>query len=218
MTKWSGLVVLSATVIAIGLYLLFRALNYPTTVTVVSQEETNEKVELAYPQIQGLPKTEVQDKFNQAIREEIEGFIAKLNTPDHSGKVSYKTEYNDHYLLSVTLTELFYVKYAAHPMSYLRSFTVNTKTGEIYKFKNIFKQGTGYTDKINLIVNQQIAERQMPLLKPFKGIDDNQEFYLSSDGLVIYYQLYEYTPYFYGFPKLTIPYVQIGDMLKDDIV
>lgn len=217
MIKRFGLVVLSAVVVAIGLYLLFRVMAYPATVTVVSQEETRGKVELIYPQIQGLPKAEVQDKFNQVIREEVEGFAAKLNTPDHSGKVSYKIEYNDHYLLSVTLTELFYVKHAAHPMTYLRAFTINTKNGEVYKLKDIFKQGTRYTEKINLLIEQQIVEHQISLLKPFKGIGNNQEFYLSADGLVVYYQLYEYTPYFYGFPKFTIPYAQISDLLKDDV-
>lgn len=217
MIKRSGLVVSSTVVIAIGLYLLFQAVVYPATVTVVSQEETRDKVELAYPQIQGLPKAEVQDKFNQAIREEVEGFAAKLNMPDHSGKVSYKTEYNDHYLLSVTLTELFYVKHQAHPMTYLRAFTINTKTGEFYRLKDIFTQGTGYAEKLNLLIGQQIAEHQIPLLKPFKGIDDNQEFYLSADGLVVYYQLYEYTPYFYGFPKFTIPYEQISDLMSKGI-
>ena len=217
MTKRSVVVVLSATIIAIGLYLLFQAVIYPATVTVVSQEEARDKVEMNYPQIQGLPKSDVQEKFNQAIREEVEGFVVKLNTPDHSGKVSYKTEYNDHCLLSVTLTELFYVKHAAHPMTYLRAFTINTKNGEFYKLKDIFKQDTGYKEMINLLIEQQIAEHQIVLLKPFKGIGDNQEFYLSVDGLVVYYQLYEYTPYFYGFPKFTIPYAQINHMLKDDV-
>jgi len=216
MTKKISLIVLGAAVIVIGFYLLFTAVAYPATVTLVYQEETRDKVELAYPQIQGLSKIEVQDKFNQAIREEVESFAAKLNTPDHSGKVSYKTEYNDQYLLSVRLTELIYVKHAAHPMTYLRAFTMNTKTGEFYKFKDIFKQGTGYTEKINLLIEEQIAERQIPLLNSFRGIGDNQEFYLSGDGLVIYYQLYEYTPYFYGFPKFAIPYAQISEMLKDD--
>lgn len=217
MTKRSGLVAFSIMVVAIGLYLLSQTVAYPTTVTITSQEEARDKVELVYPQIQGLPKAEVQDKFNQAIREEVEGFAAKLNTPDHSGKVSYNTEYNKRYLLSVTMTESFYVRHAAHPMTYLRAFTINTKTGEFYKLKGIFKQGTGYEKKINLIIEQQIVERQIPLLKPFRGIGDNQEFYFSAEGLVVYYQLYEYTPYFYGFPKFTIPYAQISDMLKDDV-
>lgn len=219
MTNRSGLVVLSAGIIAIGLglYLLFQTgTAYPATVTVASREEARDGVELVYPQIQGLPKTGIQDKFNQMIQEEVESFAAKLSTPDYSGKVSYKVEYNDHYLLSVTLTELFYVKHAAHPMTYLRAFTMNTKTGEVYKLNDIFKPDSGYAEKINLLIEQQIAAYQIPMLKPFKGIGGNQEFYLSADGLVVYYQLYEYTPYFYGFLKFTIPYGQISDILNDN--
>jgi len=212
MTKRFGVVALITVIIAIGLY-LFMVVAYPNTVKIVTKEETRDKLEIAYPQIEGLSKGEVQIKFSQGIQEEVEGFAAKLNTPDHSGKISYKIEYNDHHLLSVTLSEMFYVNHAAHPMTYLKAFTINTKTGEFYQLKDIFKQGTGYKEKINLVIEQQIAEQKIPLLKPFKGISDNQDFYLSQDGLVVYYQLYEYTPYFYGFPKFTIPYEQISDML-----
>lgn len=212
MTKRFGLVVLSAVVIAIGLY-LFMTVSYPNNVKVVEKEETRDKLEIAYPQIEGLSKGVGEAKFNQAIQEEVEGFAAKLNTPDHSGKISYKVEYNDHHLLSVTLSEMFYVTHAAHPMTYLKAFTINTKTGEFYQLKDMFKQGTEYKEKINVVIEQQITEQKIPLLKPFKGISDNQCFYLSQDGLVVYYQLYEYTPYFYGFPKFTIPYRQISDMM-----
>lgn len=217
MSKRSVLAILGIVIIAAGFYVAFRVWAYPAVVTIVSQEETRNKVELSYPQMEGLPKGQVQERFNQALREEAEGFAAKLDMPNYSGKVSYKTEYNNHYLVSVTLTESFYMERAAHPMTFLRAFTMNTKTGEFYKLSDIFKPGAPYAEKINRIIGQQIAERHIFLLKPFTGIGDSQEFYLSADGLVIYYQLYEYTPYVYGFPKFVIPYAQISDMLNGNI-
>ena len=39
----------------------------------------------------------------------------------------------------------------------------------------------------------------------FKGISENQGFYISSGNIVIYFQVYEIAPYVTGIPEFYIP-------------
>lgn len=172
---------------------------------------------LSYPVIEDLPDKVIQDKLNGVIQQEINQFAGNLSKPQTSGRTDYLVQFNKGNIVSLTITESSYAKGAAHPMSYLKAFTMNARTGKVYKLADLFKPGQDYAAIINNAVEQQIAERQVTMLRPFKGISDNQEFYLMADQLVVYYQLYEYTPYVYGFPKFTIPYAQFGDMLSPDV-
>lgn len=60
---------------------------------------------------------------------------------------------------------------------------------------------------------EQIEDIGFDLLDEFKGIEDGQEFYLTSDGLVIYYQPYVYTPYAYGPLKLYFNYSDLDHLI-----
>ncbi|HOL11213.1 MAG TPA: RsiV family protein, partial [Bacillota bacterium] len=66
---------------------------------------------------------------------------------------------------------------------------------------------------INQIVQEQIIEQQIPMLTPYEGVGPDQEYYLTPDSLVIYYQPYVYTPGAYGVLEFTIPYTQISGIV-----
>lgn len=51
------------------------------------------------------------------------------------------------------------------------------------------------------------------LLEEYKGVTPDQEFYLTPEELVIYYQVYEYNPYVYGLFKIPIKYNDIRSLL-----
>jgi hypothetical protein len=54
------------------------------------------------------------------------------------------------------------------------------------------------------------------LIKEFRGIDDYEEFYLTKDALVIYFQEIEFTPHYIGVPEFSIPYSQIRNLVRED--
>ncbi len=207
----SGAIILSAVA-----YFAFRPAGQ-VIANVLPQEMSAGSNTLQYPVIEDLPDKAVQDKLNGVIQQEMNQFAENLSKPQYSGRTDYLVQFNKDSILSIVITESSYAKGAAHPMSYLRAFTMNTRTGQIYKLADLFKPGQDYATVINTAIEQQIAERQVTMLRPFKAIGDNQEFYLTGENLVVYYQLYEYTPYVYGFPKFTVPYSQIAGMLNPDV-
>jgi hypothetical protein len=54
----------------------------------------------------------------------------------------------------------------------------------------------------------------MILISEYKGIPENQPFYLTPTNIVLFYPLYQYTPYYYGIPKFEIPYNQINSLIN----
>jgi hypothetical protein len=188
------------------------------------------EAQLSYPQVYGLG--EAGQTINRTLAAEIDAFAAKLNESINSSplkripttskmqvNVSHGVDFNESPLLSVTITEWFYTG-GAHPMRYLRAFTFDTRTGERLQLADLFKGDADYRAKLNEIMNAQIAARKISVFPftPFKGIRDDQEFFLSPEGLVVYYQLYEYTPYVAGFLKFPIPYDAVADILTPEFL
>jgi len=187
--------------------------NQADPVNIVIGEVSQENVHLTYPQVDGLADGAVQNKINTQIDNEVHTFKEPLSDKSHSVDIRYLLEFNKNNILSLTLAESHYRKLAAHPMHYMKAMTMNTKTGQVYQLVDLFKVNSDYQSRLTAIINQQIVDKNLHLLKPFEGVKMDQEFYLTADGLVIYYQLYYYTPYVYGILKFNIPYEQVADIM-----
>ena len=185
-------------------------------VNIVVGEVNQENIHLKYPQIDRLVNRLVQDKINAQIIGEANAFMEPMGDTNHSVDSRYSIEFNKNSILSLTLAESHYRKPMAHPMHYLNGMTVNTATGQVVQLGDLFKAKSDYQGRLTAIINQQIVEKDLHLFKPFEGVKPKQEFYLTADGIVIYYQLYYYTPYVSGFLKFNIPYGQVADILQKD--
>lgn len=96
----------------------------------------------------------------------------------------------------------------AHGMTTRTSYTVDKKRESLLTLKELFIEGYNYTDIINREIKAQInrnPDNYFDSGNIFKGISENQTFYIEDDDLVIYYQLYDIAPYVFGIPKFKIP-------------
>lgn len=65
-------------------------------------------------------------------------------------------------------------------------------------------------------MTDQLKKKRIHLFTDFKGIQtDGQEFNLTNDAFVIYYQEGVYTPHAYGPLVFTIPYTDLKNELKN---
>lgn len=126
---------------------------------------------------------------------------------------SYKTTLNTDGFLSVRFDAYYFPELAAHGATGVSSVTLSLNTGKVYRFEDLFRRGSDYQQIIDQIIQVQIIEQQIPMLKPFEGVGPDQEYYLTPDSLVIYYQPYVYTPGAYGVLEFTIPYTQISGIV-----
>lgn len=128
----------------------------------------------------------------------------------------YKVTYNKNNILSIPML---YYQYSggAHGLTTEKSYNFNLKTGEVIKLENLFRDGFDYNTKINQYIKDKIAKKPEEYFDNgtvFKGIKTKQDFYISNDGIVVYFQLYEISPYAGGIREFKIPFSFLESGLK----
>jgi hypothetical protein len=96
----------------------------------------------------------------------------------------------------------------AHGMTTRTSYTIDKEKESLITLKELFVPGYAYSDIINKKIKEEISKNSSNYFDSgniFKGIGENQNFYIEGDNLVIYYQLYDIAPYVVGIPEFKIP-------------
>ncbi|MCI3921458.1 DUF3298 and DUF4163 domain-containing protein [Paenibacillus sp. TRM 82003] len=178
-------------------------------------------IEVYYPFVYGMRELEAQERMNAAIQAQAGSMITDQQAnQEGSGPTTitglFEIKTNERGVLSLTQSNYAYTPPAAHGMTLLRSLTFEAATGKAYRLSELFQPGSAYIDRISAQVRAQIAERDVPLLGEFTEIAPDQSYYLADKALVVYYQLYELTPYVYGFPMFPISVYSLQDLLVEN--
>ncbi len=169
-----------------------------------------------YDMIMAYPYIEIK---NKDIENNINEIIKKHFNIDYEGQENetfdgdYDIKLNKNSILSIVSKGYTYSG-GAHGMSYWRGISLDLNKGISYKLEELFKKDSGYKQKLNEMIKKEIRTKDLPLLRDFEGIYKEQEYYLTEKGIVIYYQLYDYTPYAYGFLQFEIPYDDVKDIIN----
>jgi len=129
---------------------------------------------------------------------------------------TYEVKNNQRDVLSLAFSNYTYYYQAAHGMTYIKSLTFDLKQGKLLQLKDLFKSDSDYINRISSLIKVQIAERDIPLLEEFTTIQPDQDFYIADKTLVIYFQLYELTPYVFGFPMFPLSVYDLQDIIIED--
>ncbi|OAH58405.1 hypothetical protein AWH48_18395 [Domibacillus aminovorans] len=129
---------------------------------------------------------------------------------------SYEIKNNQRQVLSLSLSNYTYHDHAAHGMTYIKSLTFDLQKEKLYELKDLFKPGSDYVKRLSTLIRMQIKQRDIQLLGDFTEIQPNQDFYIADKALVIYFQLYEITPYVFGFPMFPISVFDLQDIIDEN--
>lgn len=109
----------------------------------------------------------------------------------------------------------------AHGTNQILSITSNTSTGEIYEFKDLFKEDADYNSVITNFILQEIEKDPETYFPDYEetiiGKNGNYEFYIDGGKLVVYFGLYDIAPYAAGIRYFINDSVDIKDILKDEV-
>lgn len=184
----------------------------------VSAIITDEKLvdqctDITYPRVSGLKNKAVQAEINELIKAQVYKVLPNDNCQTSTfGK--YEVKLNEKGLLSIVLYFYTIREQAANGLNIQKSLTVDLTTGKVYELEDLFKPGSRYRMVLNEIIRQQIQEQGLTLIREFNGITDDEDFYLTEDALVIYFQELEYTIHADGTPEFVIPYQRIEHLLR----
>jgi hypothetical protein len=181
---------------------------YQKPVTIETRTITSGAIHIEYPKISGLGSPQVTEQINRAITRLVQEMYEQqkhFQTGTLAEMIGhYEIKTNERGILSLLLSNYAYSSPMAHGYTIAKSLTFDVNTGKSYQLADLFKPGSNYVEAISRIIAIQIQQRSLPLLNGFQQIEPNQDFYLADKSLVIYFQLYEITPYYVGFPMFPI--------------
>lgn len=206
------------------------------TISVVEMEENtvneNIKINIKYPQFKNDKNNGGLKKLNSKIQKEIETWkndMMDLNKKYiEQGKKqqyplrefemlsTYKTTFMNENFISVVIDKYQYTG-GAHGISAKSVYNYDIKKGRNIKLKELFKDNFDFQHIINNKIKIDIEKEKEIYFdegKQFKGIKDNQSYYLTKEGIVIHFGLYEIAPYSSGYREFLIPY----DLIKDGLI
>jgi len=175
--------------------------------------------EIYYPQTADLPNQVWEQKINRSIARQVQNLIDEPagNQPETVVEMigTYEIKNNQREVLSLSLSNYAYHDRAAHGMTFIKSLTFDMKKERQVQLADLFKPGSDYIARLSAIVRAQIDARKIQLISDFTAIHPHQDFYVADRTLVIYFQLYEITPYVFGFPFFPISVYDIQDIIDE---
>ena len=173
-----------------------------------------------YPQVTKMQNQALERFINRTIvnqtQQLIDQQVGDMPTTVVEMLGSYEIKNNQRQVLSLSLSNYTYHYHAAHGMTYIKSLTFDLEKGKQSQLKDLFKSGSDYIKQLSNIIRMQIKQRNIQLINDFTMIRPDQDFYIADKALVIYFQLYEITPYAFGFPMFPISVFDILDIIDED--
>lgn len=192
---------------------LESTINMPviTNSNKIVERSTNDKI-----------KNDIFEFYNKSYKEAKQYL---KDNPDEKNKfvanVDFELKKNTDSALSIKVR---YYTYSggAHGFYQDIAYNVDMRTGKFLELMDLFKDNTKYKEVIDEEIKRQIAELEKKDeenigIYNFKGIKENQNFYLQDENLVVYFDLYDITPYA-GIPEFSINKALISSMLKPEYV
>jgi hypothetical protein len=170
---------------------------------------------VSYPELMNGSTHSLTRKINAILQDTAYRAIVEYEpgTGVITANSNFNVEVNQSNILSIRFENYYMREMTAHGSTGVSSVTLDLTTGYVFRFEELFRKNSNYQAVINGIIREEIREQQLPLLKPFAGVGPDEEYYLTPDNLVIYYQAYVYTPGYLGVLEFTIPYRQISEII-----
>lgn len=169
-----------------------------------------------YPIVYDLNNKEAELKINREIVTLLNKMLIERSYFDKDLVeliANFEIKNNQRGILSLNLIVYSFTG-GAHGMTIVKSLTFDVKTGHSFTLKELFKPNSDYVKQISAIVSADIKKWHVDTLEPFKEIRPDQDFYIADTSIVIYFQLYEITPYYWGLPYFPIAILNLQNIIK----
>lgn len=127
----------------------------------------------------------------------------------------YEVLYNQNDLLSLRLWISIYMKGAAHPGTFSKTFNFDLSTGKMLALDDLFQPGADYLPLLSRFCQAEILRRDSQFSA--NGADPQPENYrswnLTPGGLLVTFDEYQVAPYAAGPQSVMVPYAELGGVL-----
>lgn len=185
------------------------------TVLVEAKELVQPRLKLTYPDVSIPGNRRAQKSINRDIHHVLTQMLRAdqyQNAKEKEFWGGYEVKGNENQVLSLVFELYYYATGAAHGMVTYKSRTYDTRSGHAYTLVELFLKGSDWKNRLNKEIKRQFKKQDIPQTTPFKTVTETTDYFVTPQDLVIYFQLYEYTPYAYGIPEFAIPIASLQDI------
>lgn len=209
-----------------------------TVVTKAIKQENkqlNYIINISYPQLENLTKSDAQIKINKSIAARVQAVIKDFGSANNPARgeplpgsepstldVTYSIQSNTTIpnIVSIRLIESFFEAGAAHPGHYIDTLNYNTTTGAEISLSDIFSS-SDYLNRLSsstrLFLQKKIGNNldlYPQVSSGTEAVPENFEtFILADTGIIIIFQEYQVAAYAAGVQEVLVPYSEIKDIL-----
>lgn len=208
----------------------FRNQDSTLSVTTMNIRNTNSEIteNLLIPQFYGAINPSILTNINSNVKNDIMEFKTQMEAAakEHAnllklqGKqpdpyqiaTTYSVTYDKNYILSFSI---FFQEYFSGKHNSIRtSYNYDLRTGNSLSLRNLFRPRTDYSTPLNKIAGEQLQSNYPTIAANYKGIAEDQPFYLDNRALVIYPRFNEIAPVISDIPLIRIPFTNLSNILK----
>ena len=199
------------------------------TIDSIEYETDTATVYVERPEFSFMKNHELADELNDAYEDEVDSALVAFDTLSQDGaplsggnkyvfEIHQNVKYNENDFISI-VSDIYQYTGGAHGTSVWRAKNIDTLTGTEVLLADLFEDNN-YKTVLNTLIEQEVTEHpedyndlwEKPQIK-----DSNQrDFYISDNGLVVFYQPYDLSYYARGFVEFTIDYDDISGYLKEE--
>ncbi|MDP4099471.1 DUF4163 domain-containing protein [Paenibacillus sp. P96] len=183
----------------------------------LSQEKTDTmNFDLKYPQLTGSQAGIT--KINAVLKQHEEKVLADIKkqikeigdaTADrpYDFESNYAVTYNRGGYISLIIDDYFYYG-GAHGSTARIGYTFSLADGKQLGLGDVLKANPDYKKTLNNKLLKKVPASN-GYLGDFKGLSNQPDFYVTGNGIVIFFQQYEYTAYAAGIPEFPFVYSEL---------
>ena len=192
----------------------------------IREEGNHLKINAQYPILSGFPESE---KLNTEIEGKVEAAAdevrnAALELEGREGFTAFLNSgyqyFNNKDLASIWINFDNYTG-GAHGLYWIDSYTLNTETGQIYTFHQLFTDEKNGVEYVTKKILKEVAESNDEYFENAKNtiVDygGNYNFLINGDKLMVYFPLYEIAPYVAGIRSFSFSEKELEGLLKPEI-
>ncbi|WP_188454845.1 DUF3298 and DUF4163 domain-containing protein [Virgibacillus oceani] len=190
----------------------------PAVIQTRTHIDTERNIHINYPVVTGLNNSRVQQSINHAIIEDLNQLLKEWNYHDPSlveMQSWFEVKTNQRGVLSLALYVYSYTG-GAHGMTVIHTLTFDITTGKNYTLNELFKPDSNYENVLLDMIKAQVKERDIPVINEPITFPGNENFYIADKCLVLYYQLYDLAPYYYGITYFPISIYAIQNIIDEE--
>lgn len=192
-----------------------EAVGVEVQTSAFEHQEGESSIELQYPVLVGDSESiahinnEIESRVNSYADEAVEALQNRTaEEPPYSIMGTFMVTYNKDGIINIVMQENSFTG-GAHGIDSRESMAFSLATGERLELDDLLLEGNpDYITDLNPIVLEHL-EGIPGYFGDFEALDSNPRFFLRHEGIVLYFEPYEYTAYAEGFQEIYVPFDSI---------